>query len=243
MVRKAAAFGCGAVISCGAAARPGTVTLEFRSLTPGLIVVGDEVNVGLYAVSDKPTPIAIAAIDAVFAWESPSLQLLGLVANPGTPLSFSGFPIPGSGGLNETSPPQDGDGFYVAFAPLGAPAIATPGGTLITTFVFEALAIDDAATIDLLVSGGAPLRTTVVFDGVTPNTDITGDLIGETVLICTECPGDTNSDMAVDFADLNNVLSQFNLVGMGHSGDVNCDGIVNFADLNLVLSYYNLPCV
>lgn len=236
------AMGLGVALAAVATARPATVSLEFRALTPGPIVVGDEVNVGLYAVSDKPTAIPIAAIDAVFAWEAPSLQLLGLVANPGVPLSFSGFPIAGSGGLNETTPPQDGDGFYVAFATFGMPVLATSAGTLITTFVFEALAIDDAATVDLLPTGGSPLRTTVVFDGVTPNTDITGGLIGDDVLICTECLGDTNSDFAIDFADLNNVLSQFNLVGMGLSADVNCDGIVNFADLNIVLSYYNLGC-
>lgn len=225
------------------ATAPITVSLEFRVLTPGPIVVGDQVSVGLYAVSDHPTDNhPIAAIDAVFGWELASLQLTGLSGAGGAALSFSGFPINGSGGLNESNPPQDGTGFYVAFAPLGSPVNATPGGTLITTFLFEALMIDDAAEINLLPSGGSPVRSTVVYDGVIPNTDVTGALLSTTALICTECLGDTNGDFMINFADLNNALGQFNLTGMGLSADVNCDGIVNFADLNLILSFYNLSC-
>ncbi len=222
---------------------PSTVSLEFRVLTPGPIVVGDQISVGLYAVSDHPTDShPIAAIDAVFGWELGSLQLTGLTGAGGAALSFSGFPINGSGGLNESNPPQDGTGFYVAFAPLGSPVNATTAGTLITTFLFEALMIDDAAEVNLLPSGGSPLRTTIVYDGVIPNTDVTGSLLSTTALICTECLGDTNGDFTINFADLNNALGQFNMTGMGLSADVNCDGIVNFADLNLILSYYNLSC-
>lgn len=56
------------------------------------------------------------------------------------------------------------------------------------------------------------------------------------------CPGDTNGDNAVNFADLNTVLSQFGLTGAGLSGDVNHDGVVNFADLNTVLSNFGGVC-
>ncbi len=57
------------------------------------------------------------------------------------------------------------------------------------------------------------------------------------------CPGDGNFDGAVNFADLNNVLSQFGQSGQFLSGDVNGDGAVNFADLNLVLSSFGVVCV
>ncbi len=56
------------------------------------------------------------------------------------------------------------------------------------------------------------------------------------------CPGDSNGDAQVNFADLNNVLSDFGQSGPGLAGDVNGDGVVNFADLNLVLSFFGSNC-
>ncbi|MBX3353888.1 MAG: hypothetical protein KF684_13225 [Phycisphaeraceae bacterium] len=56
------------------------------------------------------------------------------------------------------------------------------------------------------------------------------------------CPGDTNADGVVNFADLNAVLSAFGQTGQGIPGDVNNDGTVNFADLNLVLSVFGAAC-
>lgn len=56
------------------------------------------------------------------------------------------------------------------------------------------------------------------------------------------CPGDANGDNAVNFADLNIVLSQFGQSGAGLAGDVTGDGAVTFADLNLVLSQFGLVC-
>ncbi len=51
--------------------------------------------------------------------------------------------------------------------------------------------------------------------------------------------GDTNGDGAVDFEDLNNVLSEFNMSGDGLIGDLNRDGVVSFEDLNEVVSFFN----
>jgi hypothetical protein len=56
------------------------------------------------------------------------------------------------------------------------------------------------------------------------------------------CPGDTNGDGVVNFADLNAVLASFGQSGSTIPGDVNADGRVDFADLNLVLSNFGLPC-
>ncbi|MGP1310270.1 MAG: hypothetical protein ACTS27_08750 [Phycisphaerales bacterium] len=58
------------------------------------------------------------------------------------------------------------------------------------------------------------------------------------------CPGDTNGDNVVNFADLNAVLSEFGTVGApGFTGaDVTADGAVNFADLNAVLSAFGTAC-
>ncbi len=57
-----------------------------------------------------------------------------------------------------------------------------------------------------------------------------------------QCPGDTNGDNIVNFADLNNVLSGYGQSGSGLTGDVNGDGVVNFLDLNVVLSFFGQTC-
>ncbi len=56
------------------------------------------------------------------------------------------------------------------------------------------------------------------------------------------CPGDTNGDRVINFADLNAVLSAFGAIGPGILADVNGDGRVNFADLNLILSNFGVVC-
>ncbi len=60
------------------------------------------------------------------------------------------------------------------------------------------------------------------------------------------CPGDTNGDNMVSFADLNQVLSEFGQASLPGgpllAGDVNGDGQVNFTDLNIVLSAFGGSC-
>ncbi|MBL0921514.1 MAG: LamG domain-containing protein [Phycisphaerales bacterium] len=51
--------------------------------------------------------------------------------------------------------------------------------------------------------------------------------------------GDINGDGAVNFADLNIILSGFNMTGFCLQGDVDGDGVVGFADLNRLLSNFN----
>lgn len=66
------------------------------------------------------------------------------------------------------------------------------------------------------------------------------------------CPGDTNDDGIVNFADINNIISVFNTettttspvnVAPDLDGDgVADDNLVNFADLNAALGQFNVPC-
>lgn len=51
-------------------------------------------------------------------------------------------------------------------------------------------------------------------------------------------PGDANNDGAVNFTDLNAVLSTFGLTGQGLIGDVDFNNRVDFVDLNIVLSNF-----
>lgn len=66
--------------------------------------------------------------------------------------------------------------------------------------------------------------------------------MGWQIRMVNPCPGDANGDRIVNFADLNIVLGEFGMTGVGLAGDVNGDGAVNFADLNLVLSNFGLAC-
>ncbi len=57
------------------------------------------------------------------------------------------------------------------------------------------------------------------------------------------CPGDTNGDNIVNFADLNACLSNFGAVGATLAmGDVDGDGDVDFGDLNIILSNFGFVC-
>ncbi|MGP1309600.1 MAG: hypothetical protein ACTS27_05325 [Phycisphaerales bacterium] len=56
------------------------------------------------------------------------------------------------------------------------------------------------------------------------------------------CPGDTNGDGVVNFADLSAVLSTYGQTGEALPGDVDGDGTVTFSDLNAVLSAFGVEC-
>ena len=68
----------------------------------------------------------------------------------------------------------------------------------------------------------------------------TDDTINDKVTVGYALYGDANMDGAVNGADLNIVLSNYNQTGaIWGMGDFNYDGAVNGADLNIVLSNYN----
>lgn len=160
----------------------GAINLEFRAVSP-VYNVGDTVELGLYAVSDSGVGQSLSATEVIFGWDTGFLTFVGLDGTGGAGLSLADFMTVGSGGLNETNPPADGDGLFFGFASLGTPIDATPGGTLLTTFQFQALAGTAGTAVDILATGGAPVRSTVVYDGVTPNTVVTGALSGDMVVI------------------------------------------------------------
>ncbi len=158
------------------------VVLEFRPEST-VVSVGQVARVGLFATWDgQGYGQTISAVELIFAWDQPRLRLLGVDHAGGAPLLTSGFPSVGSGGLNETSPPADGNGLYRALAMLGAPVDAMEG-VLLTTFVFQAWSPASAAELNMLTSAGAPVVHTRVYDGLVPNADATGELIGTQIRI------------------------------------------------------------
>jgi hypothetical protein len=98
--------------------------------------------------------------------------------------------------------------------------------------------------------------------GTRPTTDVPGQLflggeftsaggaasnriarwVGCTLAADPTCPGDTNGDGVVNFADLNTVLGAFGQIGDDLPADLNGDGFVNFNDLNEALSNFGNIC-
>ena len=218
------------------------VNVEFRVLTPTPAHIGDTVDVGLYLVSDDlilARPVSAAEI--VFAWDNPSLHLLGLDAAGGAPLSFQGFPAAGSNGLNETNPPADGDGLYIAFGAFGSPVLATPAGTLLTTFQFQALQFDPRADVLLPAAAGSPPRSTIVYDGVIPNTDITGTLTPTAVRIVSACGlADVDANGVLNIDDVN-VFAQAFVAGQPLA-DMDANTVYNIDDINLFAQAFVAGC-
>ncbi|GAB4382740.1 MAG: hypothetical protein Kow0022_00930 [Phycisphaerales bacterium] len=175
---------CAGLVALAASTASGDVNLEFRP-EAGVIGVGQAARVGLYATWDgSGAGQTVSAIELVFSWDTGYLSLTGLDGTGGASLITSDFPLTGSGGLNESAPPGDGDGLYRAFAMLGTPIdVSVPGGALITTFLFQGLAETPATPVDILASGGSPEVFTRVFDGTVPNTVVTGTLTGTTITI------------------------------------------------------------
>jgi hypothetical protein len=172
----------GIVLGVAGSSVQASINLELRPLSQ-VAIVGNTVNVGLYAISDSPSSQLLSAAQVILTWDVSYVQLSGL-NNSGAATWLSSAFGPEPFGLNTSL--LDGDAMWIGLAPLGqANAVpATPGGTLLTTFMFQALAPTAPLTlINLVPSGGNPLGTTIVFDGTVPNTDVTGTLTGAMVQI------------------------------------------------------------
>ncbi|HVP10587.1 MAG TPA: hypothetical protein VMV94_05275 [Phycisphaerae bacterium] len=154
------------------------INLEWRPAAQ-TAVVGGEVDIGLYAVCDQGESQLFRAADVVFTWSPTYLHLIGLSQTGAVPLLSSVFPAHDPYGLNEVVPPQDGDGYYRAFANLGSPVTVTDVGSLLTTFRFTALTMTPLTIVDIADSGGSPppyVLDTRVLGGSEAGTVVTGTL-------------------------------------------------------------------
>lgn len=143
--------------------------------------VGDTVRVGLYARSDSGSSHAISAIDAIVLHDPYALEFQNLVTD-GAPYNWlrDGFFTPSPNDINITI--DDGDMLYTAWAQLGVPAYARPGGLLCTTYVFVARTPACAVVISTPASYGTKAKTRVL-DGTVPNKEVTGALGSARVMI------------------------------------------------------------
>lgn len=215
----------------------GDINLELRA-DESTVEVGETVYLGLYATST--TSDSMASADVVLIWPTANFDFLGNDNTGAVPLLLSGFPSPDGHGLNDDT--NDGDALYVAFAPLGSPVVATPAGTLLTTFAFQATAVGNA-TVDMPREHSSGARTRV-FDGTVPNLDVTGDLIPATIEIVPEgalCRADFDHNGQVDVFDLFQLLSAWGMCGRGCLGDLDHNDFVDVFDLFELLAAWG-PC-
>ncbi len=229
-----------ALLASLAAAAQADIDLELRPISatsdpiPGSVSVASTIRLGLFAVGDGTGP-SLAAAQIVFSWDPAHVQLVGLDGTDGANLVTSAFPAAGSGGLNEANPPQDGDGFYLAFAQFGDPVIASDQGTLITSLVFEGVSPTTSTPIDILPAGGDPEVVSKVLDGTVPNLDVTGDLTGTSLRVAI-CVGDDDGDGDTDVFDYATLAGNF---GKGPfppftNGDLDGDGLVDVFDFAIL---------
>jgi len=162
------------------------IDLEWRPASDS-VLVGSPVEIGLYAVAEEDQQL-FRALDMVLTWDPLYLALDGVHGIGAVSLLYSGFPSGDPYGLNEVIPPADGDGYYRAWAHLGAPVAVTTEGVLLTTFEFTALALTPGTLVDIPGSGGSPLLETTVWGGPGANIDVTG-LLGEAMIEITPEPG------------------------------------------------------
>ena len=124
------------------------IHVEWRVLPQGtdpmILPEGARIRLGLYAVSDEP--YAFFGMTLFFEWDADHLQLLGVDDTGGAPAFLAGLLQTGDPeeicDINEVLPPADGNGYYVWLTAPGVRTNATPEGTLITTFEFDVLSVE-----------------------------------------------------------------------------------------------------
>ena len=214
----------------------GDIDLEMRSAR-SVVTVGEEFEVLLFAVSDDAEINQFfSASQTIFTWDPAVLELLTISSSGAIPLLYNGLPTSGDYDLNEAIPPQDGDGFHLAFANLGVRDAATPAGSLMYRFGFRALAASVRTEVGIPATGGEGGET-IVFGADAPNQQVTGALLGALIQVMGTCTGDLDGNGIVDFADLLILLSAWgNCPNSTCMADLDGSGVVDFGDLLMLLN-------
>lgn len=176
---KAAIAAAAAFLTAAAAARAGVDIVLVPEQT--VAEVGQTVRVRIMLVADSAETELVSAAQVIIAWDPAQLHLLGNDSTGAVPLLSGGFPLDPHG-VNEVSPPQDGSGLFLAFAPLMSAITVDQEGVLLGTMLFEGVTPGYAA-IDVPAAGGPSDTPTVIFDGGEPNLDITGTRSGTNIAV------------------------------------------------------------
>lgn len=139
-----------------------------------VVHVGESANLGLYAISSNENDWPISGMDVVVLYDPVRLHFYNLTSM-GAPYNWlrDGFFWPSPDNINDDL--SDGQMMYTAWAQLGVPAVATKNGLLVTTFQFRAQVEGCGEYVAVAPAWGTSAATRV-FDGTTPNHDVTGNL-------------------------------------------------------------------
>ncbi|MCC6484937.1 MAG: hypothetical protein IT209_08830 [Armatimonadetes bacterium] len=148
---------------------PAAVDLVWRT-SSHTVALGETLSLDLLAVSQ--TPASISAVDVIVTWDP--LYLSGIKKASSQPFWLvEGFLSPQPDNLNVDI--TDGCVLYTGWGGLSGSINVDSSGLLLATFAFSAVRPTSQTTVNIPHAIG--LQTfTVVYDGHTPNTDITGRL-------------------------------------------------------------------
>lgn len=203
------------VIGLAAASLLGTplladIDVSLQPVSSGA-AVGETVRFECYLSSPTPQEYCCATIS--LDWDPERLRLIGCTEEGAEATQMAWWPemsVPWT--LNEEVPPQDGTGLYIVLASLGSDQMADPDGALMTTFEFETLA-PGIAEVRLSTEGPGIEDATIVWDGVVPNLQVTGELISGSVTVGSSaqqsCPSDITGDSTVGVDDMLEVFASW----------------------------------
>ncbi|MEK6675878.1 MAG: hypothetical protein AABZ47_09525, partial [Planctomycetota bacterium] len=161
------------------------VNLTFTPTTQ-TVRIGDTVQVTLVATSGTCFPQDVGSIQSILGWDETKLALVGRVDTGPYPWVFSGFPNDsGLDGLNDPfvkSPGNDGDALYLALASfVDGAEVPPPTGLVVTTFVFNALAVASGTQVVIPPTAGSFTASEILGQG--SNIEITGSLGSASITI------------------------------------------------------------
>ncbi|MBI2842579.1 MAG: hypothetical protein HYX78_04190 [Armatimonadetes bacterium] len=169
-----------AVYFCSVGGSEAAVNLEWRPAAQ-VVHAGNAVNLGLYLVPDI-ADWPVSAMDVIVIHNTTHLEFQSLSA-AGAPYNWlsSGFPNDPDN-INKNR--YDGDMLYQALAQLGSSnsAIVPLSGLLVTTFQFTARTVVNETAVNIAPTFGSSAKT-AVYEGGTPNSDVTGTLGTARVMI------------------------------------------------------------
>lgn len=174
-------FLAGASLAAAITARPAAINLELRPAFTS-VGIGASVVVDLFAVPSSSAPESLGSFQAVIGWTPQFLRLDSVSAPQPSGLLALGF-FHDAYGINEFTPPKDGEGLLIGLGPLGGGIAPPPSGLPLGTLHFTALVPTSGTPLDLLARASNPAARTLVLDGRTANLDVTGSLAGATVRV------------------------------------------------------------
>lgn len=243
---------CALVVSCAALVLPvrADVDLDLRPVEcdpgPGIV------EVDLWAVCDSPQPQMIGGMSVILVWDPDVLEGISInhLEGPYDWADGSGNPLEdfyddgAMDGLNDSF--LDGDALYMNFVDFGVDLYVDQDGLWVGRFTFVKKLCFGPAPLDIVAEAGLYSRT-VVYDGVHPGGEVTGEM-DSIDLLPPPIPGDMNCDGYVNNFDIRPfVLALMDPTAFGEQfpccdymlGDLNDDGLVNNFDIKPFLTLLN----